>query len=122
MCILSGCLTSPPVPPVPAPPVPRELAVLPREGQTSCIEKGQRDKDLIAVWEFPGTAPPDPESAPKGYRGAVVGYVTECQSVRVTDVSWSQWDGQFWVYIVAPQVNGWITWVFLDPGSLQESP
>jgi hypothetical protein len=104
---LTGCTQgqSETVPETPLPPP--GLLDLPVDAQTLCLYDPERGGGTV-VWELPGVEPSDQNSAYMGDRGEILGNLSPCTPVTITDYAWSPTDELFYVYIVVDGLEGWI--------------
>jgi hypothetical protein len=69
---------------------------------------------LTVLWEFPGLDPSPKSSQGKGITGKDLARVPQCTTVRLTRYSWSKADNTFYVYVQAPQGEGWVELKFIN--------
>ena len=93
---------------------PSVMQSLPQRAEISCSNDPDLDQGSVVVWELPGVEPSDPDSAYMGARGKRLGSLPSCTVVKVTDYAWSETDEEFWVYVEAADLEGWIALRLLD--------
>jgi hypothetical protein len=60
------------------------------------------------VWELPASWPPDPDSGGPGLKGDELGTLYRCTDFTITKVAWSIYDLEYYVYVEASDVKGWV--------------
>jgi len=103
----TGCTVRTTDIPAATPEPPAELSVLPVKAWSRCFHDANLDRGSTYLWELPGVPTTDPDSNITGRRGAIVGEFPSCIELDVTDLAWSETDGEYWVYIVWEDVEGW---------------
>ena len=112
--IATNCTSRQDEPPQDTPVPPSMLQDLPRTAKIRCSDNLDHDLPGVAVWEFPGIKPPDPNSAYQGHKGKRLGILESCAEVMMTDCAWSEFDHEFWIYIETEGLKGWIPWGYFD--------
>lgn len=113
LTIIFGCVSTGETQPKETPPFPAELG-LPMDAEVHCNHDPNLDRAKIALWELPGVTPSDPNSAYMGNRGRMLGQISNCTTVTVTQFAWSEMDQEFWVYIETEEVEGWVSLGLID--------
>lgn len=95
--------------PIPMPDLPEKLMTLPAQAQIKChapVVSGHdpdSDEDYISIWTYPGEFPRRPDDSayhpPVAKHGPIRGRITHCAEVQVTDLAWSEFDGEFYVWV-----------------------
>lgn len=97
----------------PTPPV--ELQSLPHWIRIECAADQRVNIAGVTLWELPGTAPSDPNSAYQGNRGKQLGVIQGCTEVMVVEYRWSETDRFFWVLVKdVSDLEGWVPLDLLD--------
>lgn len=105
--LLSMACSSQPKTPVATPTVPAELTSLPGRAWIHCDQDTKLSGTTVYVWEFPGLAAADPDSAYQGRRGDIVGELPPCTEVRVLSYAWSASDKEYYVLVTPGPIKGW---------------
>jgi hypothetical protein len=121
-CILAaGCALlgtgRPEETPVLPPPPPAELASLPVEVGVNCSKRyciPKRGCSGVGVLELPGLPPIDPDSYPYADYGELQGTIWECTPATVTQYAWSDYDQEYFVYVVTDGLEGWVALCYVD--------
>jgi len=101
--------------PVVKPSPPAELLDLPTTMQIKCSpDPDINQRGNANIWELPGLKLTD-DSDYYGDRGQRLGSLPFCTSVRAIKQIWSQSDKEFYIYIRANNLEGWITLDLLEP-------
>jgi hypothetical protein len=125
MCLflltLNGCALMSPQPDSPretqTPTTPDELQILPRiarVGNDNDPKLGSCKLD-VNVWELPGVAPSDKNSAYMGDRGKLLGVLACHAEVTIVRLAWSDTDQEFWAFVKSSDsLEGWVPLNLLD--------
>ena len=107
-CSWSGTSTALPATQVPLPPV--VLRHLPVTAKMTCGEHPVTDQALTYLWEYPGKVPAtvDP-SDPRSAKGRSKGLLADCSPILIEHIAWSEIDREYYVYVVAEKISGWVT-------------
>ncbi len=100
-----GCQRVAPTPranPTPPP----ALRSLPREARIECSTRPEL-RSAVTLWEHPGLDP-GPKSSQASDRGRYLASVPDCTPIQITRSAWSEADHDFYVYVHAPQGEGWV--------------
>lgn len=100
--------------PVETPIPPPELMDLPVDAKIRCYDDPNLDRGEVVVWELPGVEPPDPNSAYMGARGERLGTLRPCAVATIASYAWSETDQEFWVYVDADGLEGWVPLNLVD--------
>jgi hypothetical protein len=79
------------------------LTSLPVKGRVPCS-----DRTNVFLNESPGSIPPDPNSGGPGGLGQVMGEVGPCMVFTITQVTWSKYNQEYYVYAETTDAKGWI--------------
>jgi hypothetical protein len=79
------------------------LTSLPAEGKLPCSTPSN-----AFLFEHPASAPPDPDSGGSGGEGKVLGKVSPCTIFTITQVAWSVYNREYYVYAETTGAKGWI--------------
>jgi hypothetical protein len=79
------------------------LTSLPAKGKVPCIERTG-----VLLLEYPASIPPYPDSGGKGGRGRVLGEVSPCTHFTITQIAWSIYNREYYVYAETASAKGWI--------------
>ena len=107
-CSWSGASTALPATQVPLPPV--VLRHLPVTAKVVCRAHTETDQTRYYLWEYPGIVPAtsDP-SDPRSAKGQSKGLLAQCTPVVIRQIAWSQIDRDYYVYVEAGEISGWVT-------------
>lgn len=100
--------------PVRTPIPPPELMDLPVDAKIRCYDDPNLNRGEVVVWELPGVEPSDPNSAYMGARGERLGSLRPCTAVTIAGYAWSETDQEFWVYVEADRLEGWVPLSLVD--------
>jgi hypothetical protein len=106
--MIPGCGTSHRGSTLPSPTPPPQLMSLPQAAQVFCYHDPNLDRGTVNVWELPGLEPSDANSAYQGGRGQLRGKLSPCTPVKISKYTWSESDQEFYVYVEAADVQGWV--------------
>jgi hypothetical protein len=112
--VVVGCYSPTPTPrttPIP----PSNLETLPRNASMKCNSSiPHPERTLITLWELPGLEPGPKSSQGGGVRGRDIAYVPECTPIRMMRFAWSEADNEFYIFVQAPQGEGWVRLYFIN--------
>lgn len=111
---IAGCGSCAASIPLETPTPPPELWTLPQEARIVCSGNPALDKGSVVLWELPGVDPADPNSAYQGDRGRELGTLAHCTAVTLTGYAWSRTDQEFWGYVKAKGLAGWVSLDLVD--------
>ena len=94
--------------PIPRPDLPAELMDLPTQARLGCLgpiapDRAKiTDQDFIDVWTQPGNSPRRPDDSagtpPTSVKRPRLGRILRCTEVMATNINWSEFDGEFYVW------------------------
>jgi hypothetical protein len=89
--------------------LPPSLTSLPTRGRLPCT-----DSTTAFLFESPGSIPPDPNSGGRGGDGNVMGTVSPCAIFTITQVAWSTYNREYYVYAETSQAKGWLPVKYIE--------
>jgi hypothetical protein len=66
------------------------------------------------VWELPASGPPDPNSGGPGLKGDRQGTLEPCVAFTITEIAWSIYNQEYYVYAETLDVKGWIALQYIE--------